>query len=187
MTFTKLATFVAVGCIFASAADAQRAYRGAPGPRVRLGGELGLGAAVEDTNGGAFTLQGQLGLQASHLFALYWKPGLHVDGWAADDQGLEAYTFTSQMGMADFTFGDIFQVGGGAGVDIGRLGVCEGGSCEMRSGQVKPAIEGRLGFVVPMPSHTRRWGIPITFNAHTTFVFGERIHTLTVSSGILRY
>jgi hypothetical protein len=189
----KVRTAVAVASaaffvsLSATAAEAQRTYRGEPGPRLRLGGEAGVGAAVGDTNGGAFTLAGQLGLQASHLFAIYWKPGLNVAGWAADDDDLDTYAFTSQMGMADFTFGHFFQVGGGAGIDIGRFGVCESNGCEMHSGQVKPSIEGRMGFVIPMPSNDVRWGIPIVFNAHTTFLFGERIHLLTLSTGILRY
>jgi hypothetical protein len=185
--FLITASVALVFAFSATAAEAQRTYRGESGPRVRLGGEAGLGAAIGDTQGGAFSMVGQLGLQANHLFAVYWKPGLHVDGWAADDDDVDTFAFTSQMGMADFTFGHLFQVGGGAGIDIGRFGVCEGNDCEMRSGQVKPSIEGRLGFVIPMPSYRVRWGIPIVFNAHTTFLVGERIHSLTVSSGILRF
>jgi hypothetical protein len=168
-------------------AEAQRTYRGEPGPRLRLGAEASLGAAVGDTKGGAFSLAGQLGLQANHLFGIYWKPALYVDGWANDEEGLDTYTFTSQLAMADFTFAHWFQIGGGAGVDIGRLGVCEGSGCEMRSGQVKPAIEGRLAFILPLYGRRVRWGIPIVFTGHTTFLGGERIHSLTVGTGILRF
>jgi hypothetical protein len=172
----------------ATTAQAQRSDRDDPGSRLRLGGEAGVGAAVGDTQGGAFALIGQLGLQANDLFAVYWKPGLHVNGWAAGDDDLSAYLFTSQLAMVDFTFAHWFQIGGGGGVDIGRLGVCEGNDCESRTGQVKPAIEGRVGFIIPMTSDRVRWGIPIMFNAHTTFLGGgERIHSLTGSVGILRY
>jgi hypothetical protein len=185
---SRLLILTALVATLSATTEAQPTYRGERGPRFRVGGETGLGGAIGDTSGGAFTLAGQLGFQGSDLFAIYWKPGLHVNGWAAGDEGLDSYAFTSQMGMADFTFGHFFQVGGGAGLDIGRFGVCEGGNeCDMRSGQVKPSIEGRLGFVIPMPHDRARWGIPITFNAHSTFLIGERIHSLTVSTGILRY
>jgi hypothetical protein len=176
-----------VPMLVASAADAQRRYPDDRGPRLRLGGEGGVGLVIGDSDGGAFSLTGQLGLQASDLFAIYWRPGLHVIGWAAGNDDVDATAFTSQLGMADFTFAHWFQVGGGAGIDIGGFAVCEDNDCETRSGQVKPAIEGRIGIVIPMPSDRVRWGIPINFSAHSTFLGGERIHVLTVSSGILRF
>jgi hypothetical protein len=180
-------TVALAATLAASTADAQRRYPEDHGPRVRLGGEGGVGLVIGDSEGGAFSLTGQLGLQANDLFAVYWRPGLHVVGWASGNDDIDATAFTSQLGMADFTFAHWFQVGGGAGIDIGGFAVCEGNDCETRSGQVKPAIEGRIGLVIPMPSDRVRWGIPINFSAHSTFLGGERVHVLSASSGILRF
>jgi hypothetical protein len=74
--------------------------------------------AVGDSQGGAFTLFGQLGVQINDLAALYWEPGLMVDGWAAQGDDTDVFVFTSQLAMVDFTFGRAFQLGFGGGVDV---------------------------------------------------------------------
>jgi hypothetical protein len=187
-----IAALVLVSACASSAAFAQSALRASAPTRARLGIEAGLGAAVGDTRGGAYSLAGQLGLQANDLFAVYWKPGLYVDGWPRDPEDkLDVFVFGSHLAMVDFTLGRWFQLGGGAGIDLGRFGVCDtSGSnteCEMRSRQVQPAIEGRVALIIPLPGIRARWGIPIVFNAHTTFFAGRQIHSLTLGSGILRF
>jgi hypothetical protein len=176
----------------ASTADAQRALHANAPTRARIGLEAGLGAALGDTKGGAFLLGGQLGVQANDLFAIYWKPNLVVDGWATDiDDQLDVFVFGSQLAMLDFTLGRVFQIGVGGGVDIGKFGVCSDtgrdAECDMRTKEVRPAAEGRVALIIPLPGIRARWGIPITFTAHTTFFSGRQIHTLVAGPGLLRF
>lgn len=163
--------------------------------RVRMGIDAGLGAALGDTKGAAFSLLGHLGLQANDLFAIYWQPGMWVDGWAArGDVDVDVYTFMSQMGMIDFSLSRFFQLGAGGGVDFGRFGVChspeEGGrpECELFTKELRPAAEARMAVIIPLPGLRARWGLPIVFRAHTTFMGNkDYIHSLTMGVGLMRF
>jgi hypothetical protein len=181
---------LAVAALPAGEARAQNALQADAETRARLGIEAGVGAALGDTHGGAFGLTGQLGVQASDLFAIYWQPGLYVDGWAASDDDLDVYVFGTQLAMLDFTLQRWFQVGLGGGIDIGKFGLCTEGNdpeCAFGDRQVRPAANGRLAFIIPLPGIRARWGIPIAFNAHATFFDGQQIYTLTGGTGLIRF
>ncbi|MFW6066942.1 MAG: hypothetical protein ACOC97_01285 [Myxococcota bacterium] len=177
--------------VTAASASAQSALKADASTRARLDLEAGVGAAFGDTRGGAFGLTGQLGLQANDLFAIYWQPGLMVDGWAAEGDDVDVFVFGSQLAMMDFTFGRAFQIGAGAGVDIGRFGLCTGPredpECEYQSRQVRAATEARMAFIIPLPGLRARWGIPIALHFHTTYFPGQQIHTLLATTGLLRF
>lgn len=162
--------------------------------RVRMGLDAGLGAALGDTKGASFSLLGHLGLQANDLFAIYWQPGMWVDGWAArGDVDVDVYTFMTQMGMIDFSLSRFFQLGAGGGVDFGRFGVCtnaDGGrpECQLQTKELRPAAEARMAVIIPLPGLRARWGLPIVFRAHTTFMGNKNyIHSLTMGVGIMRF
>ncbi len=187
LAFAFALAIVALG---ASEARAQNALQADAEARARLDIEASVGAALGDTHGGAFGLTGQLGVQANDLFAIYWQPGLYIDGWAANDESLDVYAFGTQLLMIDFTLQRWFQIGVGGGIDIGKFGLCTEGNdpeCEFGDRDLRPAANGRLAFIIPLPGIRARWGIPITFNAHTTFFEGQQIHTLTVGTGLLRF
>jgi hypothetical protein len=186
-----LSLIPALTLLVAAPADAQSALQASAETRARLGLDAGLGVALGDTRGGAFGITGQLGLQANDLFAIYWQPGLMVDGWAANGDDVDVFVFGSHLAMIDFTFGRVFQIGAGAGVDLGRFGLCTGPrrdpECEYRSRQVRPATEGRLALIIPLPGLRARWGIPIAAHFHTTYFPGQQIHTLLLSAGLIRF
>jgi hypothetical protein len=178
--------------LFASApAAAQSALEANAPTRARLGLDAGFGVALGDSRGGAFGVTGQLGLQANDLFAIYWQPGVMIAGWPSDGDQMRVFLFGSHLAMFDFTLGRVFQIGAGAGVDLGRFGLCTGPrrdpQCEYMNREVRPATEGRIALIIPLPGIRARWGIPITAHFHTTYFPGQQIHTLLLSSGILRF
>lgn len=186
--FTTLA--LALGALGIDQVHAQGALQADAKTRARLAIEAGLGAALGDTQGGAFGLTGQLGVQANDLFAIYWQPGLYVDGWAANDDDLDVYVFGTQQLMFDLTAQRWFQFGLGGGVDIGKFGLCTEGNdpeCEFGDREVRPAANGRLAFIIPLPGIRARWGIPLVFNTHATFFEGQQIWTLTGGTGLIRF
>jgi hypothetical protein len=194
-SFTRLGLAITCVLLVTSSAEAQRrsALQPSAETRARLAVEAGLGAALGDTRGGAFGLRGQLGLQANDLFAIYWQPGLMVNGWPTDSDNdqVDVFVFGSQMAMMDFTFARFLQVGLGAGVDLGRFGLCSGPrgdpECVYESRQVRAATEGRLAVIIPLPGLRARWGIPIAATFHTTYFPGQQIHTLLLSTGLIRF
>lgn len=178
-----------------ASADALSPLEASAKTRVRMGIDAGLGAALGDTKGASFSLLGHLGLQANDLFAIYWQPGMWVDGWAArGDVDVDVYTFMSQMGMVDFSLSRFFQLGAGGGVDFGRFGVCQAGDgggrpdCQLFTKELRPAAEARMAVIIPLPGLRARWGLPIVFRAHTTFMGNKNyIHSLTMGVGLMRF
>jgi hypothetical protein len=97
-----LPAFFALACVLlASPAPASAE----PVPtRLRLGAELGLGPVLGDSHGGALQLDGQLGLQANDLLAIYWQSSVFWEGWANGTVRLDTFAFWSNLGMIDLTF-----------------------------------------------------------------------------------
>jgi hypothetical protein len=130
----------------------------------------------------------QLGYQASDLFAIYYQGAVTLDGWAREDEeSFDAYAFSSNMAMFDFTLGRFFQVGGGVGVDAGSFGVCDENRCDLRESETQPATEARVAVIIPLPGVRARWGIPISLRVHTTHFESSQLHTITLNTGIMRF
>lgn len=184
-----LSALIVVGCAGIAHADPPppRTNRDTP-TRVRLGIELGAGPVFGDTRGAGLSLVGQLGVQFSDVFALYWQPSLSAYGWAANDDA-EVFAFGSQLAMLDFTIGRAFQLGGGVGIDHGRFGLCSGGAgtCSYQDRQVQLATEARAALVIPLPGIRARWGIPLTAHFHVTWFENRQIMALIATIGLMRY
>lgn len=156
--------------------------------RFALEGGAGVVVGEGDSEGGGVSLALQLGYQASDLFAIYYQGAITLDGWAREDDGsFDAYAFSSNMAMFDFTLGRFFQVGGGVGADVGSFGVCNENMCDLREGETQLATEARVAVVIPLPGIRARWGIPISLRVHSTHFENSQLHTITLNTGIMRF
>lgn len=184
--FALLATLVAVPT---STAHAGGLSAGAP-HRMRLGLETGVGAVLGDSAGAAFQLDLQLGYQAGDIVSIYYQTALMVEGWASNNTSVSGFAFFPQLAMIDFTFGRLFQIGAGGGVDIGQFATCDasGAACTTTSRQTNPALAARLALIIPLPGARARWGIPIAVQFHESFLSNsQKIHSLVLTVGFLRF
>ena len=127
--------------------------------RVRFGIDGGLGFGVVAGIGdpvffGSLAATGRIGVQFDSFFALYYQMG----GWLLGRQGATAYGTTgvwSHTVNVDFTFGNAFQIGAGAGVDlIGNPLTPD------------PAFDARMAFLIGTTGPGSRGAFALGIKAH---------------------
>ena len=155
-------------------------------PRLRWGIEAGAGGDWGTPRGPSIGAFGQLGLQLSRRFAIFYQPSLfaHAIGTSSDADTFAAW---GNLGMIDATIG-LLQLGGGAGFDVGHFNYCSDNACYAGDRTVQPALGGRIAVVVPLPAVRGRFGLPIAFQVHSTFLENDdHVTALLLTLGIQRY
>jgi hypothetical protein len=180
-----LASTVGIAALSVGDASAQPVYRNHT--HLRWGVEGGGGGDWGTPRGPSLGLFGQIGAQFNDRWALFYQPSLMVHALSTSEDADQFAAF-GNLAMADATFG-IFQLGGGAGFDIGHFADCDNGTCVAGSRLVQPAIAGRMALIAPIRSYRYgRLGIPFAFHAHTTFLDnGQRLTALLLTIGVERF
>jgi len=168
-----------------------RPVRSFGGPRLRLGLEVGGGGAWGRPRGPAIAGFGQLGIQLTDRFAIFYQPSLLAHSLGRADNA-DVFLAWGNLGMIDFSMGMV-QFGIGGGADIGKFASCDSQTdCVAGDRTVNPAIGGRLALVLPLGRHRGAMGtriaIPVAFHVHSTFIDADqRLTALVLTLGVQMY
>jgi hypothetical protein len=175
---------LAIALAHAAPAEAQR--RGYYS-RSRLGVQGDIGYVRESNNGLVLGITGQIGVQQSDLFAIYYQPRLLAGSFFDGDNNATVVAFYNTA-MFDFTFGDIFQIGLGPSLDLGVAGVCRRDSCDGFGGAFFGAdFKIALAFGHYAPGRQRA-GFVLALHAHPTWLSAnDPVTTVTLGFGYQVY
>ncbi len=176
---------LAAALVHASPAEAQR--RGYYS-RSRLGVQGDIGYVRESNDGLVLGITGQVGVQQSDLFAIYYQPRLLGGSFFDGDNSATVIAFYNTA-MFDFTFGDIFQIGLGPSLDLGVVGVCRRDTCDGFGGAFFGAdFKIALAFGGHVPGNRQRAGFVLALHAHPTWLSANNpVTTVTLGFGFQVY
>jgi len=176
---------LATALVHVSPAEAQR--RGYHS-RTRLGVQGDIGYVRESNSGLVLGITGQLGVQQSDLFAIYYQPRLLGGSFFDGDNNATVIAFYNTA-MFDFTFGDMLQLGLGPSLDLGVVGVCRRDSCDGFGGAFFGA-DFKIALVLGGHVHGsgQRAGFVIALHAHPTWLSANNpVTTVTLGFGYQVY
>ena len=184
--FVPLFAFGLLATALAHAAPAEAQGRGYYS-RSRLGVQGDIGYVRETNNGLVLGITGQIGVQQSDLFAIYYQPRLLAGTFFNGDNNATVVAFYNTA-MFDFTFGDIFQIGLGPSLDLGVAGVCRRDSCDGFGGAFFGAdFKIALAFGGYAPGRHRA-GFVLALHAHPTWLSAnDPVTSVTLGFGYQVY
>lgn len=178
------AAVVSVSSLAVSSADAQPLRRDPT--RLRWAIEGGGGGDWGTPRGPSVGLLGQIGGQFNDTFALFYQPSIIVHALSTSTDA-DRFVAFGNLAMGDVTFG-VLQLGLGGGFDIGHFAACDNDVCTRGSRLIQPAIGGRIAAVIPLHAYRGRFGIPIAFQVHSTFLDNsQNLTALMLTIGVERF
>jgi hypothetical protein len=167
---------IALCAAFAYAPSAQAEPRVRGGFSIN-GGYFGAASKSDQSNGGAISLGGRIGVQLSDVFSLYYQNT--PMGWILLEGGARVGGSDYNSVLADFTIEDTLGLGIGPSCDLVTVGQLRG-----RGSLVEPGAHARVSLLLGGSSGiSRRQAFSIGLDPHVTYFNSGVLVSVTAGIG----